>query len=366
MMKQRFTYQAFEGDARAVGEEEAKVIKANSPEAAEFFSRPLGNDRSRLSEAEEFLRMTDIWCPGLTGEIEGFASEMGTSPESVVWYTATIPRSGHCSHFAILPDRSASGHVLCGRSYEWGMDDECCVKTVRIAGQRAHTGFSVFCFGRYDGINDAGLWVSMSAGNPRPDGPLPSNRGFRFWALIRTILDRASSVEEAIDVASSFPLSFELSLIVADRGGHAAHIEKGPDYQAVRRERSGVLFAANHFLLPGPRDGQETVFAHSLWRERFLSPALSGNGYTEESVRGILDSELPNGLSARYYDEYFGTLWAAYADLSVGDFTVRFGPPSNGSRYESFRPSDPVGIRGFDVELVNEIAPAETWASVQR
>jgi len=366
-MKQQYSYQVMEGDARSVGREEARAIKRGAPGAIPFFTNPLGGDASRLAEAEALLRMTDEWCPGLVPEIEGFAKELGAKPESIVWYTATIPHTGHCSQFAILPDRSASGSVICGRSYEWSLEDEFTLRTVRIRGHYGHTGFGVFCFGRYDGLNEKGLWVSMSAGNPRPDLPLPSNRGFRFWALLRTILDRAANVDEAIEIASSFPLAFDLNMIVADRLGHAALIEKGPETQAVKRASEGVLFSTNHYTLPGPRDAQPEYFKHSDLRYRYLASSLAEGKLSADDAKRILSSGIPDGLVAHYYKECFGTLWSAYADLSTGCFNVCFGPPdvsSNGFR--SFRPDDPAGIRVFEAELPDEAAPEGNWVRVPR
>lgn len=366
-MKQRFTYQVMEGDARSVGREEARALKKFAPAAIPFFASPLGQDAARLGEAEALLRMTDDFCPGLVPEIEGFAEELGVRPESVVWYTATIPHSGHCSHFAVLPDRSASGGVICGRSYEWSLEDEFTLRTVRVDGHHGHTGFGVFCFGRYDGLNEKGLWASMSAGNPRPGMPLPSNRGFRFWALLRTILDRASSAEEAIEIASSFPLAFELNLIVADSGGHAALIEKGPGIQAVKRADSGVLSSTNHFTLPGQREGQPEIFAHSEARARYLKRSLAEGKISLGGARRILSSPMPDGLAAHYYREYFGTLWSACADLSTGNFEVCFGPPDvEGNGFRVFRPDDPAGAAEFHAQLPDESAPEGTWARIPR
>ena len=98
-MKQTYTYQVMEGDARSVGRAEARALKRGAPGIIPFFTHPLG-DASRLAEAEALLKMTDAWCPGLVPEIEGFAKELGARPESIVWYTATLPHSGNCIQFA--------------------------------------------------------------------------------------------------------------------------------------------------------------------------------------------------------------------------------------------------------------------------
>ncbi len=364
-MKRQFMYQVYEGTARQVGQEQARRLKKAWPQAANFFGSPFEGKKERLAEAEDLLGMTARWCPGLNEEIEGFASELGVSPESVVWYTATIPRSSNCSQFAVLPDRSSTGGVLCARSYEWSLEDELTLKTARVAGAYAHTGFSVFTFGRLDGLNEKGLWVSMTAGNPGPN--MPQTRGFRFWALVRAILDRAATVDEAVRIASSFPLAFEVILLVAEPGGKAAIIEKGPDYQAVRTEEKGVVFSTNHLALPGTRDRQPAVMDHSLRRTKYLERVLAEGSLSLADVERILSSPFPDGLVARFYSEYFGTLWSSYADLSSGVLRVCFGPPdAPGRSYREFSPRDPVGSTAFEAELPDVKAPEGTWITVPR
>ncbi|HEQ72486.1 MAG TPA: hypothetical protein ENN69_08355 [Spirochaetia bacterium] len=364
-MNHTYTYHVVEGNARSVGKKEAQLLKQTKPDNIPFFTSLFEGKKERFTEAEALFRMNETWCPGLNDEIEGFAEELGVSPESVVWYTATIPRSSNCSQFAILPDRSAAGTVICGRSYEWSLEDELTLRTIRIKGRYAHTGFSVFVFGRLDGLNEAGLWVSMTAGNPGPN--LPQNRGFRFWALVRTILDRAATVKEAVEIASSFPLAFEVTLLTADKSGHAALIEKGPDYQSIARADSGVLFSTNHFTLPGVRERQPEIHRHSQLRSQYLAGALARGGLSSESAERILRAPFPDGLVTHYFSEWFGTLWSMYADLSTGALKVCFGPPDlTGNEYRAFSPSDPAGTQSFPVEIPEATAPAGTWVLIPR
>ncbi len=289
---------------------------------------------------------------------------MGVEPEAVVYYTATIPKTGHCSHFAIMPDRTTTGTTLCGRSYEWSLDDALTLSTVRIPGRAAHTGFGVFAFGRFDGVNERGLWVSMSAANPT--AALPETEGFRFWSLLRTILDRASSVEEALEIARPFPLSFHLNLIVADKGGHAALIEKAPTVMDVKKIDRGFLYSTNHYALPATKASTEKRFEHSLKRSSFLEETLGSGQQSPESIKRMLSSPFPRGLACHYYEEWFGTLWSIEADLSTGTIEVCFGPADAGeNRYRTFSPRDPAGLAQFEAELPLEKAPEGTWAVEQ-
>jgi len=363
-MKHSFTYQVLEGDAKSVGKMEARHLRETAPDAVGFFGAPFMGQTERLKEGNRLLEMNERWCPGLNEEIEGFASELGIRPEAVVYYTATIPRTGLCSQIAVLPDRSKTGTTLCARSYEWSTEDEMTLRTVRIPGRAAHTGFSVFGFGRLDGLNEHGLWVSITAANPAT--PLPENEGFRFWALTRTILDRCRTVDEAIEIAKPFPLAFHLSLLVADKDGKAALIEKGPNRQSIRLVSSGFIHSTNHYTLPETRGQNEELFTHSLTRYDFLMREMERGKQSPDSLKSALSSSFPQGLACHFYDDCFGTLWSLQADLADGNLHACFGPADfKGNEFRTFRTDDPVGTTRFEAELPNETAAPETWKRVQ-
>ena len=360
-MKRTYTYQVLEGSAKEVGRKEAEYLKTAKPEIARVYAAPFEGKTERLEEGEKLLEMNERWCPGLNEEIEGFAEELDVQPESVFYYTGSIPRTGNCSQFAALPDR-AGGRTLCARSYEWTYDDELTLMTTRITGRAAHTGFTVMCFGRLDGINERGLWVSMTATNPNPEGRIPDTVGFRFWSLIRTILDRAGSVEEAVALAEPFPLAFHIALLVADQYGNAALIEKAPDSQAVRRFTTGIVVSTNHYTAPEMKPLNSQVFTHSTKRYDFLRKSLRDGKITPERIQTILAGSFPNGLSCHYYREYFGTLWSSYADPATGTLTVCFGPADIAENvYRTFGLTDPVGTTPFTAELPDEKAGSGMW-----
>lgn len=361
-MTHSFTYQVLAGDARAVGRLQAQRLIEAKPETRAFYGSPFMAATDRLKEGDRLLELNERWCPGMNEEIEGFAEGLGVRPEAVVYYTATIPKTGHCSHFAVLPDHTTTGTTLCGRSYEWSLEDEMTLTTVRIPGRAAHTGFSLFAFGRFDGINEHGLWVSMSAANPA--APLPETEGLRFWPLLRTILDRAVNCEEALDIAKEFPIAFHLNLIVADRSGNATLIEKGPGAMGIKKADSGFLHSENHYTLPETRALNARVFDHSLKRAAFLEERLRRGRQSPESVKQALSASFPRGLSCHYYGEGFGTLWSIQADLSEGTINACFGPPDvKENVFRAFSPRDPAGFETFEAELKTETAPEGTWVS---
>jgi len=228
---------------------------ARSPEVARFFTSPLkGKGELTPAQGAEALAFFERHCPSLNEEIRGFADALNVAPERVVYYAfshnpPTDFLGNACSQVVVMPSHSADGHMRVARNYDFNPRmTEMRLALTRIKGQAAHLGFSELQFGRYDGLNEHGLCVSMSGGAPL--APVEPG-GCMFWSLIRTVLDRCATVAEALEVIEGIPLSFNLNLVLADRVGEAALVEMASSHRAVKRIREGVLVATNHFALPG-------------------------------------------------------------------------------------------------------------------
>lgn len=112
------------------------------------------------------------------------------------------------------------------------LQDDFRLCTTRIHGKAAHMGFSLLQFGRIDGMNEHGLCITMSAGCPLVQ---PVEEGCRFWAVVRTVLDRCHSVPEALEIIQSIPISFHLNLLLTDKHGESALIEMFSSKRAIKR-----------------------------------------------------------------------------------------------------------------------------------
>ena len=228
---------------------------------------------TQFNQASQCFRR---WCPGLTQELAGFADALGCAPEQVLYYGMTwlTPR---CSHLALLPSMTASGHPMAARNYEFNdeAEDFTVIKT-RITGKYTHIGTSVLGIGRDDGINEMGLTVTVSSSG-FPVGPLPEMRrpavaGLQFWAVVRTLLENCRDVKEALSMLKDMPVAYNLH-----RGGCAR--EAGYSYYHLNRQFSAVL---------GESVG-------SYIKKRRLSHAARELVYTE---RRVIDIALDHGFES--------------------------------------------------------------------
>lgn len=158
--------------------------------------------------------------------------------------------------------------------------------------------------GLADGMNDAGLAVSLTFG-----GRIEFGTGFGIPLVMRYLLEVCADVEDAVSVLRRLPSHMSYNLTLLDRGGNWATVMLSPDRPPmVNRKR----FATNHQIwVEWPRHGRET---RTLERAECLE-RLTDNPITTglDAVRAFL---LPP-LFARGYDKGFGTVYtAAYRPLS--------------------------------------------------
>ncbi len=359
-----YTHSVREGTAYEVGKQQGESI-LRYPEAAQFFSSPLP-ERGPLTpqQAETALNFFQKHCPGLNEEIQGFADALGVPAEQIVYYAFTYQHSGHCSHFAVLPSLSADGHLRVGRSYEFNHNQtDMCLVTTRVQGHAAHTGFSEVMFGRDDGLNEHGLCATISAGAPMaPTEP----GGCTFWAVIRTVLDRCATVDEALEVVQSIPISFNFNLILADRSGQAALVEIACSHRAVKRIQAGSaeqkVIATNHYNLPEMKPYDLGRMWNSLLRFRAIQSRLDamGSPVTPEGIRAILSDMIPKGVCCHHYTDYLGTLWSEVIDVTAGALEVCFGAPTH-NPWHTIDLHSPVGETKFPVQLPDKQADPAFW-----
>lgn len=359
-----YTHSVLEGSAYEVGRLQGERIQLN-PEAAQFFTSPFpGSKPLTPQQIDTAIKFFQKHCPGLDEEIHGFADALGVPPEQIVYYAFTYQGGGQCSHFAVLPPLSADGHVRVGRSYEFNHNQtDMRLVTTRVQGHAAHTGFSEVLFGRDDGLNEHGLCVTMSAGAPMaPTEP----GGCMFWAMVRTVLDRCATVDEAIDLVQSIPISFNLNLILADHSGQAALLEIACSHRAVKRIGTGTpeqkVIATNHYNLPEMKPYDLGRMWNSLLRYRAVQSRLEamGSQVTTEGMRTILSDLIPAGVCCHHYTDYLGTLWSEVIDVTAGTLEVCFGAPTH-NPWRTFTLDGPVGMTQYPVQLPDIFADPAFW-----
>lgn len=352
-----YRHVVLEGTAYECGRSLGCHIHSRSgPEYGMYAGQIPGLNDLTDGEMETLLRLNDRYCPGINDEMRGLADGLGVDLRRLAARMRWHSQSGFCSHIAALPGATADGHVLAARSYEWSRDDALCLITARVRGKYRHIGFSLFACGRFDGLNEKGLCVTMSAGAP---GKKPTSGGFPFWASLRAVLDSCAGVAEAVELLSAMPSCFYVNYILSDREGNAALVEDACGHRSVKRIGPGsqqhYLFSANHFTLPGTAERGDAPMWMSRARSQRMERALAAASpkITKESLKALLTAPVPEGLSCHLYNDGFGTLWSMLFDATAASVDISFGPP-DANAWHTFGLDDPPGVTEYSALLPDE------------
>ena len=292
-----------------------------------------GEELSR-TDMHEITGLLDRWCPGLNDELQGFADASGVPVAKVAYYAGTYLRPS-CSQIAISAQKSANGHPILARSYEYHHDlEEFTLARTCADGKNAHIGTCVMMFGREEGINDKGLAVAMSMNTGRKI----KSRGMMYWAALRSVLENCSSVDEAISFLKEMPIAYNMNMLLADHGKMALY-ETMDGENAFRYAIPGELSlsATNHPLLEPIIKIYPYAAIHSLQRHERIHAFLSEHPTVHISqFKKFLLTPYPEGLSCIYYEDYFGTTKSIVMDIEEKTLELCWGGQEENSwnRYE--------------------------------
>jgi predicted choloylglycine hydrolase len=306
--------------------------------------------------------------PDLYEEMQGTADLLKITPSQLSFVEHSYRRSGYCSQMVIPGSKTAQKQPLLARSYEFADAlDEMNLSRTQSNKHYAHIGSSMLWFGRYDGLNEKGLAISMSAGGiPVGQGMLPAVQdGFQFWTVIRAVLDRCASMQESIDLIRSIPHCGNPIYMLLDAAGAAARVEVlGNTYvvkELIAQDSHAWLAATNHFQDLEEKGPKLPVFSQSHTRLQSIENFLQKNNkISEADLRAYLDLPYPQGLCCNYYQEGFGTLRSMIFDPQQKTIQVRFGTPLL-NEWKSISLAQPPVEESFPVNLVDEKAPEIFW-----
>lgn len=160
-------------------------------------------------------------------------------------------------------------------------------------------------WGLLDGMNDAGLAVSLTFGGRPGSGP-----GFAIPLVVRYLLEVAETAAQARKLLRGLPVSMSYNVTVVDVSGErfTAFVAPGQD-----TEFFDACTATNH-RGKTPEYPQKAAQFHSVERLEFLD-ASAEQGVSAAEAR---DSFLRDPLHQDHYSAGFGTLFTAHYRPDLG------------------------------------------------
>ena len=166
----------------------------------------------------------------------------------------------------------------------------------------------------FDGLNEAGLAIGMAAVAPGNMPSDPDKESIGSLGIIRVVLDKAATVDEAIEILSSYNIDFEggppLHYLVADNGGETAVVEYYQGEIHVIRSETGWYQASNFIeSTADPAHGQ-------CRRYDLVAEEL-------DAVQGVLDFDGAFGILEKVAQAE--TQWSVVYNQTSGEIRVVMG-----------------------------------------
>ena len=236
---------------------------------------------------------------------------------------------------SVLSVTNAQGEALFGRNFDWQACDALVVQSVPENGYASIAtvnmsfldGFSgmlnmlppqvrtiAALYAPLDGMNDQGLCVAVNmiqdsaVINQETDKP-----DITTTTVIRMLLDKAASVEEAVALLEQYDMHSSMGMMVhlaiADAAGNSVVIEYVNNEMVIIE--SPVV--TNFYLAEGDKNGIGTAQSHT--RYDMLVERMAQNPTMEmEDVRDALDS-----VSKRNFGEFESTEWSIVFNQHSGE-----------------------------------------------
>ncbi len=297
--------------------------------------------------------------------LDGFLEQGGASDDLAVAefviqdvFHGLLPIDLRGSSFgcSTISARTPEGDAVFGRNFDWGTCTALIVRTNPVNGydsvstvnmdflnlgldmpeERQIRLLSVAApFAPMDGMNEKGLCVAVLMIQDSPGFQQDTGKpDLTTTTAVRLLLDKASDVEEALELLSRYDMHASAGMMVhfalADVSGHSVVVEY-IDNEMVVTETPVVT---NYYLSPGEKYGIGTE--ESKIRYAMLVDMLQrGSPFSMDGIRDALDS-----VSKHNFDsEFASTEWSIVYNQSTGE--VRYYHRENYEKYYSFMAGSP-------------------------
>ncbi|GAA0701698.1 C45 family autoproteolytic acyltransferase/hydolase [Paraclostridium ghonii] len=181
-----------------------------------------------------------------------------------------------------------------------------------------------------DGVNEHGLAVGLTFIYPKKIKP-----GFNAGMLVRYILEKCKTTDEAILALKNIPISSPQTITLADKKGDIAVVECNCDKVVVLTPQIGenYIFTTNHFVSDEMKEYQVEGIDDAYSYERYktlVNSLINNEDYSLDFIKNLLSGKM--GFMCQY-DRKKGidTVWSSIYDLKCGEIFRAEGNPSRRS-----------------------------------
>ena len=190
-----------------------------------------------------------------------------------------------CSSFATWGDESDDNELVVGRNFDFYVGDDFARNKVILFVEPTN-GYKFISaswpgmMGVLSGMNEKGLTVTINAAK----GAMPVSSAMPISLLARHILQYASNISEAYEIAEKFETFVSESLLIGSASdGYAAIIEKTPEKIALFKSTANRIVCTNHY--------QSETFIDDEYNIENIK--TSDSPYRAERINELLDKLTP-------------------------------------------------------------------------
>lgn len=330
---------------RQRGEAIAETLRSGVEVYLDLFET-VGVDRGTAQRlAENAVEVTERWHAPLADEMRGTAEGAGLELWKIAALNARteilsgasrdgatgadVTRPGECSTIVSTCESPVSV-----QTWDWHEELSECWHLQSVRGtKQAFVGLTEHGILGKIGMNEAGVGVMLNILGHQHDRA----EGVPVHLLNRRVLGEAGSLDEAVDILQSAPVTTSSTITVISPTG-AAMVELSPDGSAVLRPEGGVLLHTNHFIDPRLAAGEKAGLYEpdSQHRLAALVERVERSGLpatTAEIVPYLLSEPGDPGqlCCVPAPDAVFGDRWQTLAtielDAAARSMTVTAGSP---------------------------------------
>lgn len=200
-----------------------------------------------------------------------------------------------CTSFAVFNEATIDGSLLHGRNLDSpGMESMAQLGYIAVFNPEQGYPFITHIYplscGIMQGMNIAGLSVSMNWSFVQPSEKTLD--GMPFTLLLRSLVQYASTIEEALEIIQSVPRTMGLNILISDSKTNRAVVVEATGERYAVRTGDNYVYAANRFLTEYLTPVQREGWLASAFRERRLEELIRehyGNISTSVAVQVLRD-----------------------------------------------------------------------------
>jgi len=219
-----------------------------------FWSVGVSLDQTKKSTKKN-EKIFKSFAPEILEEIRGLADGSKLKYEELLNSSISSPYFSpmFCSAFVALNNLTKNRGPIMGRNVDWLKESK---KYVRYVLTRPSNGYKHICsrplesVGYYDGINERGLAIAWTGVFTLKSEVAP---GMLMFFVTKLVLERCSSVKEAVKLIKNIPIASATNFIILDRN-EAVVIETTSKHKVIRKpekmNRGNFIIMTNNFISP--------------------------------------------------------------------------------------------------------------------